>query len=507
MSYDDARSAYVTRRTDAPRRDAYLPAITPPRGDNLLHATDAPGRRCFTSNISDMPTSTSRASASLRPGKEVSSTSAGPTTPKKLVPLFFFAWLLCATFYFFQYAVRSAPGVMQLELTQAWGGNHIGAMISAYYVAYALMALVAGVLLDRYGPRLTIPFGLAIVGAGCLLFAQGSEAAGMAGFILQAIGAIFAFIGSSYVAARYLPARMLAMFIGFTQCLGMAGAAFGSKPVHMAIDPAGSFHVAWQHVWIAFAAAGLVLAVLMWFIMPAERGDSATHHGPLSIASLTHPFRIVFGNVQSWLAGIIGGLLFLPTTIGALVWATSFLNGGEHMTMSAAASDAAMVPIGWVIGCPLLGFISDRIGRRKPVLIVGALVMLATGLVAIYLPAGTMPRFSVALVLGIASGAAMFPFSMMKELNPAEVKGTAAGVMNFLVFVISGIMSPFISRLMLPTDGVPLTLNEFQIAFLPLVGGVVLAIILSFLLRESGVAVPRPAASGGALPLADPVVA
>ncbi|PWQ93823.1 MFS transporter [Leucothrix arctica] len=406
--------------------------------------------------------------------------------PQDLKPLFFLAWLICALFYFFQYAVRSVPGVMQEELTSAWGGNHIGAMISAYYVAYALMALVAGILLDRYGPRLTIPFGIAVVGIGCLIFAQGSEVAGMVGFVVQALGAIFAFIGSSYVAARYLPSRMLAMFIGLTQMLGMAGAAFGSKPVSMAINPAGSFNIGWQYVWIAFACMGFVLAVVSWFAMPKEKGDSASHHGPLSITSVLHPFKIVFSNLQSWLAGIVGGLLFLPTTIGALVWATSFLHSAEDLTMAAAAADAAMVPIGWVIGCPLLGYISDKIGRRKPVLIIGALLILAASLAAIYVPVGTLPTYSVALVLGIASGAAMLPFSMIKETNPSQVKGTAAGVMNFLVFVTTGIMSPFISRLMIPADGIALTLSEYQTAFLPLVGGVIVAIILSFFLHETG---------------------
>jgi MFS family permease len=377
---------------------------------------------------------------------------------------------------------------MQGELAAAWGGNHIGTIISAYYVAYALMALVAGVLLDRYGAKRTIPLGIAVVGAGCIIFAQGTYLAGLAGFVIQALGAIFAFIGSSYVAARYLPARMLAIFLGFTQCLGMAGAAFGSKPVHMAIDPAGSFHVPWQSVWIAFAVMGFVLAAATWIIMPKENGDSASHHGPISVASLILPFKVVFGNVESWLAGIIGGLLFVPTTIGALVWATAFLHDGEHMSMAAAASEASMVPIGWVIGCPLLGYISDKIGRRKPVLIGGALVMLAAALAAIYVPAGTFPRYSVALVLGIASGAAMIPFSMIKEANPSEVKGTAAGVMNFLVFLTTGVMSPFISRLMVPSQNEPLTLAGFQHAFLPLVGGIILAIILSFVIRETGLA-------------------
>lgn len=430
------------------------------------------------------------------PADAAAHAAGASSPPQNIKPIFVLAWFLCAFFYFFQYAVRSAPGVMQEELTAAWGGNHIGAMISAYYVAYAVMALIAGVLLDRYGPRSTIPYGIAVVGVGCLIFAQGSEAAGIVGFVIQAIGAIFAFIGSSYVAARYLPARMLAMFIGLTQMLGMAGAAFGSKPVHMAIDPAGSFQVSWQVVWIAFGCAGFVLAVLTWFVMPKEQGDSPSHHGPLSASSVIHPFKVVLGNPQSWLAGIIGGLLFLPTTIGALVWATSFLSDGEDMTMAAAATEASMVPIGWVIGCPLLGYIADKIGRRKPVLIGGALVMLVAGLIAIYVQPGILPPYSVALLLGIASGAAMIPFSMMKEANPSQVKGTAAGVMNFLVFVTTGIMSPFISQLMIP-QGAPLTLVEFQHGFLPLVGGVVIAILLSFLLNETGSALDEKSVTLG----------
>ena len=443
-----------------------------------------------------------KASSSGNSGNRSGVKAGKPAPIVELKPLFFVAWLLCAIFYFFQYAVRSAPGIMQEQLTAAWGGNHIGTIVSAYYIAYAVMALVAGVLLDRYGARRTIPVGVVVVGIGCLIFAQGSLIAGMLGYVLQALGAIFAFIGSSYVAARYLPQRLLALFIGLTQCLGMAGAAFGSKPVQMAIDPAGSFHVGWQYVWVAFALAGFVLAAAIWFIMPDEGGDSASHHAPLSAKALLHPFKIIFGNIQSWLAGIVGGLLFLPTTIGALVWATSFLHSGEHMTMAAAASDASMVPIGWVIGCPLLGYISDKLGRRKPVLIGGALLMLVAGLAAIYVPVGTLPPYSVAFVLGIASGAAMIPFSMMKEVNPAEVKGTAAGVMNFLVFVTTGLMSPFISKLMAPSVDAPLSLEQFQMAFLPLVAGVVVAIGLSFFLRETGTAAKPTVASGRSAALA-----
>jgi hypothetical protein len=58
--------------------------------------------------------------------------------------------------------------------------------------------------------------------------------------------------------------------------------------------------------------------------------------------------------------------------------------------------------------------------------------------------------------------------------------------MNFLVFVVTGILSPFISRLIAPSSDAPPTLHEFQVAFLPLVCGMALAIVLSFIIRETG---------------------
>jgi len=221
---------------------------------------------------------------------------------------------------------------------------------------------------------------------------------------------------------------------------------------------------------------------VIWFVMPREQGDGQSHHAQAPARGLLHPFGIVFGNAQSWLSGVVGGLLFVPTTIGAMVWATSFLHTGQHLSMADAASNASMVPL----GCPLLGYISDRIGRRKPVLIGGALVMLAAGIAAVYLPESAPPRYLVPLMLGIGSGAAMIPFTMIKEVNPPQVKGTSAGVMNFLVFLTTGVMSPFVSRLMTPASDVALSLHEFQEGFLPLIIGVLVAILLGLTVPETG---------------------
>ena len=98
----------------------------------------------------------------------------------------------------------------------------------------------------------------------------------------------------------------------------------------------------------------------------------------------------------------------------------------------------------------------------------------------------------------------MIPFTMIKEANPPEVKGTAAGVMNFLVFLTTGIMSPFVSHLMTPASDAPLTMHEFQEGLLPLIVGIVLAIILSFIIRETGVGHPPSEQESAATPAKRP---
>jgi MFS family permease len=50
--------------------------------------------------------------------------------------------------------------------------------------------------------------------------------------------------------------------------------------------------------------------------------------------------------------------------------------GGARHALLDGGDALGSVPFGWIIGCPLLGWLSDRLGRRKPV-IVGAGVVLA----------------------------------------------------------------------------------------------------------------------------------
>ena len=91
---------------------------------------------------------------------------------------------------------------------------------------------------------------------------------------------------------------------------------------------------------------------------------------------------------------------------------------------------------------------TDRIGRRKPVIFGGAAVLLAVLAWVLYGVPEILRGPAVGILMGIASGAAMIPYSVIKEANPPELGGSATGVINFLNFTFSALLGPvFGSRL------------------------------------------------------------
>src|SRR6516225_4150765 len=139
------------------------------------------------------------------------------------------AWLLVAVYYFYQYALRSAPSVMMPELTAAFGVDALGvsAIVGMFYYGYSPFSLVAGAALDRFGARLTIPIGAALVGVGALLFGMGDVTAANIGRFVQGAGGGFALVGAVYLVTKNFPATQAASFIGATQMFGMAGGSAG----------------------------------------------------------------------------------------------------------------------------------------------------------------------------------------------------------------------------------------------------------------------------------------
>jgi MFS family permease len=395
---------------------------------------------------------------------------------------FVIAWGFCLLFYFGQYAIRSAPGVMVPELTKAFGLSTLGvsSLLGLYYYTYSGFAIVAGAALDRYGAKYVIPIGIVVTAIGTIMFGLGSASGAEAGRLLQGAGAAFAFTGAVYLASHGFSTAWLATAVGFTQCFGMLGGSAGQ----FAVGPMIHGLITWEQFWIFAGFALLAVAVVVLAATPSRH--DARPKGGGSWLSMFKPYKVVLTNPQSYLCGFCAGLLFLPTTIGDMIWGVPFLRDTLGVSYTQAVDRATMVPLGWVIGCPLLGYIADRMGRRKPVLIGGALLMFAASAAVIYLP-GVVPPYVLGLLLGIGSGAAMIPYAIIKEVNPDEVKGSATGAINFLVFTLSALLAPAYGWLLNDlAGGGKLTETVFQNAGSFGVAGIALAIVLAFFLRETG---------------------
>ncbi|OUJ75410.1 MFS transporter [Hymenobacter crusticola] len=392
------------------------------------------------------------------------------------------AWVFSLIFYFLEYAVRSGPAVMLPELAGVFGVSttEVSGILGTYYYTYSLAGLIAGIALDRTGAKYALPAGVAIVALGCALFAVPGPLAGNAGRLLQGAGSAFAFTGSVYLASRGFQAKSLATAIGATQCLGMLGGALGQSVAGPLIH--NGFDL--RTFWVLMGAANLATCLALFFITPNDAAEQAQQ--PNAKASLLEPYKIVFRNPQSYLCGLIAGLLFAPTTIFAMNWGVASLQQDQQMSYAAAAWACSMVPLGWVVGCPLLGWAADRLGRRKPVLFGGAASMMLLGLQQLYLPS-LLPLYVSLFLFGVASGAAMIPYSIIKEANPDEVKGSATGAMNFLTFGVSAVLGPLFARLYGQTLGNAADpAAHFQTGGLFWIGCTSVAIVAALLLRETG---------------------
>lgn len=401
------------------------------------------------------------------------------------------AWLITAVYYFYQYMLRSAPAVMMPQLSEAFGITAMGvaSMAGLFYYGYSPFSLVAGVALDRWGPRRVIPFGAAAVGLGALMFATGDNGIASAGRLLQGAGGVFALVGAAYIAMKNFPASRAATLIGATQMFGMAGGSAGQ----FMVGPAISAGMPWSTFWVVMGGIGIAISVLLLVLLPRQQPAS---QGGAWLSEAGRALAIVFRNPQSILCGMIAGLLFIPTTIFDMIWGVRYLQEAHGMEYGAAVMRSATVPLGWIIGCPLLGFVSDRIGRRKPVIMAGAMLLLGCLAWILFGPTDVLPPYVLGLLAGLGSGAAMVPYTVIKEANPPGMSGTATGVINFLNFTFSALLGPVFGWVLAHVAGAAAvrTLEHYQSAFVPLLFGVALAILLTLFLRETGPAV-RPAAA------------
>src|SRR5215203_6576119 len=159
------------------------------------------------------------------------------------------AWVLAAIYYFYQYALRSAPAVMMPQMADAFNLTTVAmaSMVGVFYYGYSACSLVAGAAIDRLGARAVLPVGALLTGCGSLLFATGDAFTANVGRLLQGCGGAFALVGAIYIASNNFPSSRAATLTGGAQMFGMAGGSAGQ----VLVGPLIASGVSWVIFWIA----------------------------------------------------------------------------------------------------------------------------------------------------------------------------------------------------------------------------------------------------------------
>ncbi len=363
-----------------------------------------------------------------------------PTDQSRGKYLPWIVWGLGALFYFYEFMLQVAPNVLQPMLMRDFdiSATAFGSLAAVYFFAYASMQLPAGALLDRFGPRklLTIAILFCAVGSICFGISDSYLLALWSRF-LTGLGSSFALVGAMVLAAKWFGSERFALLVGLILTVGMLGAMGGQIPLSFLVS-----HLHWHKSIILLGFIGFILAIIMWLVIRDEPAGQQTDHSK-------HPMLVgikdIIKHKQTWLTALYGALMFAPTAALGAVWGVSFVKTACKINTHQAAGIISLIFLGWAVGGPMFGAISDRIGRRKPTLYIASACTTVTLLIALYLPHMNTIKMAISLFLfGLFSSAYLPCYSIVKELHPQHHNGTALGFMNFINTIGEALIQPLI---------------------------------------------------------------
>lgn len=420
-----------------------------------------------------------------------SSASAGADAPGGRLHVAAFA--LAAGFFCYAFLQRVSPSVMVDELMRdfAVGAAILGNLSAFYFYAYAGLQIPVGVLLDRYGPRRLMTAAAALCAVGSFAFAvSDSVMAANVGRLLIGAGSAFSFPGTLALAVLWFRPERFASLTGIAQAAAMAGAVLGTAPTAAAVSAIG-----WRSTMLLLAAAAALFALLLW-LAARDRPRS----GSMS-AGLLHGLREVMANPQTWLSAAFGFWITGPMLAFAGLWGVPYMSAVYGLDRTAAAGMVALLFVGWGISAPLIGGLSDRLGRRRPLMLAGS-VLTALSLAAIlYVPNLSLAALSALFLANGFTGAVMLlGFACGKEHNPPSASGAAIGIVNTAVMLSGAVFQPLLGWLLdvnwtgEMADGARLyTAEAYRAAMTPMPVACALAALAAYILREP----PRPGAAQG----------
>jgi predicted MFS family arabinose efflux permease len=354
--------------------------------------------------------------------------------------------------YVLSFFQRFAPAGIAQDLAASFqtSAASLGVLAATYFYVYTIMQVPTGILVDTLGPRRILFFGGMIAGGGSLLFGMAVTLDGaLAGRTLIGLGVSVVFIAMLKIIAVWFEEHRFASVVGLSMLLGNLGSVLAGSPLSWM---AQSTTAGWRGVFIGVGIISLILGALAW-VLVRDRPDTAMQRNSPAptfdrTMILTGLLRVLKNRATWPAAAINAGLSGSFFAFGGL-WATPFLTQGLGMTRDIATAHLSLYFAAFAVGCLLVGTLSDRLRRRKPVIIVSSHIYGATWLV--WLSGVSLPlpaSFALFGLMGLTTASFTLSWACAKEVNPPQLSGMSTSVTNMGGFLMGALLQPAVGWIM-----------------------------------------------------------
>lgn len=355
------------------------------------------------------------------------------------------AWLVCfcaALFFFYEFVQLHMFNAINPQLMAEFNltATQLSFLSSTFLWADILFLLPAGLILDRFSVRKVILGAMLVCLIGTLGFALSTNI-WLLGFFhfFSGIGNAFCFLSCIMLVARWFPPQRQALVVGLVVTMAFLGGMVAQAPFAILSGIMG-----WRNALLIDTVLGVIFMSLIWVYVrdyPAEHADAHLKkmHDTKNVP-FWHSLSGALRNCQNWLCGLYTSLLNLPILVLTAVWGAPYLAKVHGLTYTQATFVSSMIFLGSIIGCPLLGWYSDSLRKRKTPMIQGAIASLVIMVLILYIPnLSYLGLISLFFLLGFFTSAQIIVYPMIAESNPKSLTGVAIAAASFIIMGGGGV--------------------------------------------------------------------
>ncbi|MBK2266748.1 MFS transporter [Francisella philomiragia] len=401
-------------------------------------------------------------------------------------------WLTCAVFFMYEFLLRTILGTFEHQIISDLDLSILTFSIlssTAYQLTYGIMQIPVGIITDKLGLKKALTLAILVCALGVGLFGvSNSFGAALVYRVMIGFGASFGFLCLLIAVYDWLPHKHIGLFIGLSQFIGVLGPMLAAGPLE-SLSQAGG--IDWRYVFIILAIIGVVLAGIT--IVIVKNNDQSGEAGKNRFIILNTPTSVmkeiqtIFSNKQIWLIAVFSATTYLAIEYLSENATKSFLslNGFD------AKFSSYLITLAWLgygIGCPTLGAISDRIKRRKPVMIFAICLTFVSLATIIFFPINQAILYLSFICLGLGASGQSIGFAIIAEQSSSGCRAAALGVNNFLIMLSVGVGSPIISEVfdLFSNQGKNPSITSYQTSLSLLLVFTALGVLISiFFIKET----------------------